>query len=578
MAQLKNTTISDTGSLNLPAGTTAQRPASPVAGQIRYNTTISDTEYYDGAAWRPISDSNPEATGGTIVDTDIGGVPYRIHLFTTTGNSTFTVSKGGEVEYLIVAGGGGGGNHGGGGGGAGGLLTGTTTVTAQAYTITVGAGGTGDTISYSGSQNGGNSIFAGLTAIGGGRGNHSGAGASGGSGAGGGYGYVGAPVGGGAAGGAGTAGQGNAGGIGSGITGSYPGGGGGGAGSIGQNATDTAGGNGGHGLAVSITGDLRFYAGGGGGGTRGGVHGLGGLGGGADSPNNNAAPNTGGGGTSTTFTSSTITNRGVGGSGIVVVRYRRNASTATNPSRSSIATLPNTFSIIENGLINYIDPASPVSYPGSGTTVFSVVGDTNGTLTNNDISWTANAPGRVPAFQTFGTITAGITYGKPSPARFNLGSNAPFSIAVWVYILNFFDVYSNAIFSKNNAIGGGGPYAMLHTVGRAGNNTRGGLTSYSGNGTWFRLDTDDGIGIGEWRFCTWAYDGTTMRHYVDATEVGSFAYTWPDSSDRTVHFMSNWSSSHQFNGYMGQHLMYRRALTLSEIQALFNTTRSRYGV
>lgn len=38
--------------LTLPFGTTAQRPTSLVAGQIRWNTTTSQWEGYDGAAWR----------------------------------------------------------------------------------------------------------------------------------------------------------------------------------------------------------------------------------------------------------------------------------------------------------------------------------------------------------------------------------------------------------------------------------------------------------------------------------------------------------------------------------------------
>ena len=37
--------------LTLPRGTTAQRPASPTAGMIRYNTTTSIGEYYDGSQW-----------------------------------------------------------------------------------------------------------------------------------------------------------------------------------------------------------------------------------------------------------------------------------------------------------------------------------------------------------------------------------------------------------------------------------------------------------------------------------------------------------------------------------------------
>jgi hypothetical protein len=42
---------SATGGLFLPSGTTAQRPASPVTGQIRFNTTTSSVEVYNGTSW-----------------------------------------------------------------------------------------------------------------------------------------------------------------------------------------------------------------------------------------------------------------------------------------------------------------------------------------------------------------------------------------------------------------------------------------------------------------------------------------------------------------------------------------------
>ena len=51
MATLKNTTINTTGYITLPAGTTAQRPASPVAGMMRFNTTFSRNEFYNGTTW-----------------------------------------------------------------------------------------------------------------------------------------------------------------------------------------------------------------------------------------------------------------------------------------------------------------------------------------------------------------------------------------------------------------------------------------------------------------------------------------------------------------------------------------------
>jgi hypothetical protein len=46
MAILKNTTISDTGSLRLPSGTSAERPVTPVNGMMRYNSTLSRPELY----------------------------------------------------------------------------------------------------------------------------------------------------------------------------------------------------------------------------------------------------------------------------------------------------------------------------------------------------------------------------------------------------------------------------------------------------------------------------------------------------------------------------------------------------
>ena len=69
-------TISATGALRIPVGTTAQRPASPTNGMTRMNTTTGTPEWYStsNSVWTPFSD----------------GLAYT-------------------VEYLTIAGGGGGG-------------------------------------------------------------------------------------------------------------------------------------------------------------------------------------------------------------------------------------------------------------------------------------------------------------------------------------------------------------------------------------------------------------------------------------------------------------------------------------
>jgi hypothetical protein len=212
-------------------------------------------------------------TGGTL--TTDGS--YSIRSF--TANGTLGISGGNlSVEYLVVAGGGCGGGDavvsgGGGGGGAGGLLTGNTTLNANSYSVTVGAGG--NLAGFVG-NNGDNSVLHTFTAVGGGAGRGGiNAGFSGGSGGAGGYD--------GGAGGAGTPGQGN--------NGGSNGGGGGGAGSAG---TSGAAGNG---LTLNITGSNVNYA-------------NGGL-------STTHDQNTGGGGTKGLGTASGAAGR----DGVVIVRY-----------------------------------------------------------------------------------------------------------------------------------------------------------------------------------------------------------------------------------------------------------------
>jgi hypothetical protein len=260
-----------------------------------------------------------KATGGVISSDS----QYYYHTFLASG--TFTPDQSLTCDYLVVAGGGGGSC---GGGGAGGYLTSIggspLSVTAQAYSITVGSGGAG-AFNDTNASNGTNSIFSTITSTGGG------GGAGGGSG-------VTAGLSGGSGGGAGAAqgattitdsggaaspsGQGNAGGS---ITSvSRAGAGGGGAGAVGgSTSTNSVGGNGGAGSSSSITGSAVTRAGGGGAGgaSTSGTAGSGGGGtGGTDVvAATSGTVNTGSGGGGGRGLGSTQN----GGSGIVIVRYAK---------------------------------------------------------------------------------------------------------------------------------------------------------------------------------------------------------------------------------------------------------------
>jgi hypothetical protein len=241
------------------------------------------------------------------------------------------------VEYLVVAGGGGGGDGaggGGGGGGAGGYKTATDyAVTAQAYTITIGAGGANAPSDGAVGSSGNDSIFSTITSLGGGGGTgYNTSGSIGGSGGGGGSGDGGGSK----IGIAGTVGQGNNGGNGETVTVETSGG-GGGSNAVGTNGdgTDTRG-NGGAGSSSSITGSAVTRAGGGGGsgGAAAPNGGDGGIGGGGDgalrtvSAGTAGTANTGGGGGGGSIISLGY-GAGGGGSGIVIIRYLTDTMTAT---------------------------------------------------------------------------------------------------------------------------------------------------------------------------------------------------------------------------------------------------------
>lgn len=246
--------------------------------------------------------------------TDCSGVPYQAPV----------------LKVLVVGGGGGGGLNGGGGGGGGGVTKSASYApSVGSVSVTVGSGGNGAVSQFVAGSNGGNSVFGGLTAIGGGGGASRDGGPAGqvGGAGGGGAGGSGSPM---YLAGSGTAGQGFAGG-----NGTTPdpgcdasGGGGGGAGGPGFPGTFAVGGAGGEGVVNSFSGINTTYGGGGGGAPvcpSGRTYGNGGAGGGGYW-NGYGANYLGGGGSASAS----------GGIGIVIVSYPYGSITATGGAITTV--------------------------------------------------------------------------------------------------------------------------------------------------------------------------------------------------------------------------------------------------
>lgn len=321
-----NVAIDD--SLNLKSYTTTQRDAlTSAAGDIIYNSTDSKVQVYNGSSWD-----------------DLGGI------------AAF------QIQFVIVAGGGGGAglwgaaNMASSGAGAGGYISNVTgentggglsatqtmyIAPSTNYTVSIGAGGSGDgTQNQESGYEGNPSYFNNIVAEGGGAAQSyiekSALGRSIKGGSGGGRGTYINRAGVSTAGGDGLTGQGYDGGS---VQQVYNGaanatGGGGGASAVGANGSSNNGGDGGAGVATSISGSSVTYAGGGGGAGYS-SNGSGGAGGGADgatNTGNSGTANTGGGAGGIYNTTTANRYGGNGGSGIVVLRY------------------PNTYTISQSGL------------------------------------------------------------------------------------------------------------------------------------------------------------------------------------------------------------------------------------
>jgi len=296
-------------SLNSSTGVLSGTPSSGTSGNA-YSFTIRATDSGGNFADRTFT-GNIAGIGGGVLTSD---ATYYYRTF-TANSDLLVIGATFNIDVLAVGGGGAGRQVGGGAGGI--LYASNKSFTPGTYSIAIGAGG---------STNGVDTTISNITAFGGGAGAASNdqTGQAGGCGGGGGRDS-------GAAGGTtqtsngGGTGYGNAGGRAS-MTGWGGGGGGGGAGAVGGNGQgngnpgNEVGGNGGAGLntwsswaTATGTGDSGYYAGGGAAGSDGSTnYGTRGIGGGG-SVGQNGYTNTGGGGGRS----------GLGGSGIVIVRYTK---------------------------------------------------------------------------------------------------------------------------------------------------------------------------------------------------------------------------------------------------------------
>jgi len=82
-----------TTAITLPAGTTAQEPTG-VQGMLRFNTTTSQFEGYNGSAWASV--------GGAAISNDISTASVRYPLFASSTSGTALTVYTSNANYLYT--------------------------------------------------------------------------------------------------------------------------------------------------------------------------------------------------------------------------------------------------------------------------------------------------------------------------------------------------------------------------------------------------------------------------------------------------------------------------------------------
>jgi hypothetical protein len=569
------------------------------------------------------TDDIPLTTTPVTIDTD-----YKYLSFTNDGSNQTAYSvnfpENTECDILLVAGGGGGGQQNAGGGGAGGLVLVQNFQANGTYTINVGKGGNGanGAINVGGNGSvGNNSTFVKsdnsviITANGGGGGGGGGAfqpitATNGGSGGGGGWSSV-----------NGTQTQksqsqigittptilnqfGENGGHGGGDGNSYPGGGGGGAGGVGGTSTsNTIGQNGGLGIDrvgsfifsqkfSSSIGDNGWFAGGGGSGGDDAIDGYGnggsslfGGGGNGDGIGRgiNGINGTGGGGGG--IRDPSTTKGGNGGSGIVLIRYKFKKTVTTNPT-------------------NFIEPTvtsggaiTPVSI-GTDYKYLSFINDKYPVLdadATNLIAWyklDGNLLDSSGKSQTLIPQNGGLTYNIDNNNYLpysqwansteavsqnwaltpNLNQNVPLTFAFW------FRVTGTGYYTIMG-------YGNYPTAGIQFDFYGNSMVVYTALDTyWTITPTATNLSLNTWYFCTYVLTNeATVKTYLyingilRASAQGIAGKVLPAAVRLTV--ANSGDGARGFEGHIGDIRIYNKALSLSEIQTLYNgNTETQYTI
>jgi len=216
--------------------------------------------------------------------------------------------------------------------------------------------------------------------------------------------------------------------------------------------------------------------------------------------------------------------------------------------------------IVTDGLVFAVDAGSERSYPGSGTTVTSLVGSNTGTLTNGVAFSTDNG-----GTWEFDGVDDNIQLGNVSSIKNTTTGTISFIFKTSTTSPKFpWGWWGNTSNYMRMDIRGNGTLAFITEVGNVGNSITSTATS--------PLDT--------WTHCDITQDGTNSRMYVNGVlQSGTGNSTWfgtHPTLNLYIAYHLSWGG-YDFEGYISTFKIYNKALSQAEITQNFNAQKSRFA-
>ena len=188
--------------------------------------------------------------------------------------------------------------------------------------------------------------------------------------------------------------------------------------------------------------------------------------------------------------------------------------------------------------------------------------DTSGSGYNGAVSGATWTAGKINGALKFSVNTNSVT----TP---NIPLGNTFSLSAWVnptvlaqasYVRIAETYYGSGFYLGMNAAGTA--YKLIMSDGY-------GVTG-SCNGLVFGCAEGGTIASG-WHLLTATYDGTTARLYVDNALIGSDTFTAPGNTNQPL-YIGHSIYGNAFNGAIDEVRLYNRALTATEVTAIYNYT------